>query len=293
MVGKTYDKQVVRRIDSWAQDVAVVIAPFTSPYVVELLVSDEEDESGQPYTNVLGRLVDIVDGDELARLNLQDFGAGEPRILSGTSGVFTSIPNRSEASQLHATFDDVRATSLTGRILRPGDADQDNDFDQQDLVQVLQGAKYLTGQPATWGEGDWDGAPGGEPGDPPAGNGMFDQLDVIAALGAGTYLAGPYAAVLLDVLHGDGPTSVGYDTSTGAVAIDVPARVELTLIDIDSAAGIFTGNAVQNLGGSFDHAADGNIFKATFGSSFGSIGFGNVARAGLSEESVLGDLTVV
>ena len=45
--------------------------------------------------------------------------------------------------------------------LEAGDADQDLDFDQLDLVRVQVAAKYLTGQAATWGEGDWDGAPGG------------------------------------------------------------------------------------------------------------------------------------
>ena len=79
--------------------------------------------------------------------------------------------------------------------LQAGDADQDLKFDQLDLVQVQIAAKYLSGQPATWGEGDWDGAPGGLQGSPPPGNGLFDQLDIIAALGAGKYLTGPYAAI--------------------------------------------------------------------------------------------------
>ena len=57
--------------------------------------------------------------------------------------------------------------------LLAGDADQDMDFDQLDLVQVQVAAKYLTGQAATWGEGDWDGAPGGTPGNPPAGDGLL------------------------------------------------------------------------------------------------------------------------
>lgn len=57
------------------------------------------------------------------------------------------------------------------------------DFDQLDLVRVLQAGKYLTGEPATWGEGDWNGAPGGRPGDPPLGDGRFNQLDIIAVLG--------------------------------------------------------------------------------------------------------------
>ena len=80
------------------------------------------------------------------------------------------------------------------RALRAGDADQDLDFDQLDLVRVLIAAKYLTGQPATWGEGDWNGAPGGAPGNPPEGNALFDQWDIIAALSPGHYMTGPYAA---------------------------------------------------------------------------------------------------
>ena len=69
--------------------------------------------------------------------------------------------------------------------------------------------------------------------------------------------------------------------------------MELTSINIDSAAGIFTGDPAANLGGSFDNDADNNIFKATFGSSFGSISFGHVARSGLSEQFILNDLSAV
>ena len=104
---------------------------------------------------------------------------------------------------------------------------------------------------------------------------------------------GPYAAIAAGGVRGDGQTSIVYDPSTGELAVDSPAGVELTSINIDSAAGIFTGTSAQNLGGSFDNDADDNIFKATFGSSFGSLSFGNVAQGGLSEEFVLGDLSVV
>jgi hypothetical protein len=178
--------------------------------------------------------------------------------------------------------------------LRAGDANQDYEFNQLDLVQVQIAAKYLTGQPATWGEGDWDGAPGGEPGNPPAGNGFFDQIDIIAALGADTYLKGPYNALSSgDGVSGDGQTSIVYNPATGELGVDAPAGIELTSINIDSASGIFTGEAATNLGGSFDNDADNNIFKATFGGSFGSISFGNVAQTGLSEDFVVGDLTAV
>jgi hypothetical protein len=195
--------------------------------------------------------------------------------------------------RIGTTWEDVVSGTGGEPVLQAGDADRDLDFDQIDLVQVQIAAKYLTGQPATWGEGDWNGAPGGTQAAPPVGNGQFDQLDIISALAAGTYLTGPYAAVGQGGTEGDGQTSVGYNVATGEVWVDAPSGTELTSINIDSASGIFTGDAAQNLGGSFDNDADGNIFKATFGGSFGSLSFGNVAAAGLSEQFLLGDLTVV
>ena len=87
--------------------------------------------------------------------------------------------------------------------LQPGDANQDRQFDQLDLVQVLQAGKYLTAEPATWGEGDWNGAPGGRPGDPPAGDNRFDQHDIMAALKTAAYLAGPQAALVARGAVGD------------------------------------------------------------------------------------------
>ena len=60
----------------------------------------------------------------------------------------------------------------------PGDSDENGEFDQNDLVRVLQAGQYLTGKTADWGAGDWNG------------DGLFDQLDVSTALRAGTYLQG-------------------------------------------------------------------------------------------------------
>jgi hypothetical protein len=180
-----------------------------------------------------------------------------------------------------------------GPELMAGDADQDLDFDQLDLVRVQIAARYLHGQSASWGEGDWNGAPGGSQGNPPPGDGLFDQLDIIAALRPGHYLSGPYAAIGSQGRQGDGQTSIGYSASTGEVWVDAPAGTQLTSINIDSAAGIFTGGPAQNLGGSFDHDADSNLFKATFGSSFGSLSFGRVAQPGLGEQFLQNDLSVI
>ena len=177
--------------------------------------------------------------------------------------------------------------------LRAGDADQDLDFDQLDLVRVSVAGKYLTGQAATWGEGDWNTAPGGEQGNPPTGDGQFNQLDIIAALNANIYLSGPYAAISTSGNRDDGQTSLVYDADTGELSVDAPAGKELTSINISSAGSLFTGDKPAVLDGAFDNFAADNVFKATFGGSFGSISFGNVLPDGLSEDAVSADLSAV
>jgi hypothetical protein len=56
-----------------------------------------------------------------------------------------------------------------------GDANRDGVFSQRDIVQVLQSAKYQSGEPASWAEGDFNR------------DGLFDQHDIVAALQSGTY----------------------------------------------------------------------------------------------------------
>lgn len=172
---------------------------------------------------------------------------------------------------------------------KPGDADRDFDFDQHDLVQVIRARKYQTGLPASWSEGDWNVDAAGFP----AGDGVFDQHDLMTSLTLGSYLGDGRNALAPDGQLGDLKTSILYEASTGVISLDAPFGSELTSINIDSAAGVFVGTGSQNLGGSFDHHADYNIFKATFGSSFGSITFGAIAEPGLSREFLLQDLTIV
>ena len=182
------------------------------------------------------------------------------------------------------------------RELSPGDANRDFAFDQDDIVQVLvQGSKYLTGQAATWGEGDWDGAPGGYPGEPPTGDGLFDQQDIIAALQAGVYLTGPYGALSTATggFDGDDQTSIKYDPATGELGVGAPAGKDLTSINITSEGSKFIGDKPAVLDGAFDNFAPDNIFKATFGGMFGAISFGNVLAPGMSADAVIKDLAVV
>jgi hypothetical protein len=130
-------------------------------------------------------------------------------------------------------WDNFRVTSDVPRAaLKAGDADQDLDFDQLDLVRVQMGAKYLTGQLATWGDGDWDGAPGGSPGDPPPGDLFFDQRDIIAALASGVYLTGPYATIRPQPLAGVRSTAFVSDTPAPPIAIPEPQSGRLMWIGL-------------------------------------------------------------
>ena len=214
---------------------------------------------------------------------------GELELLVGVRPVFPSNTGGGRDFDTQV----VNIVVETPPRLQAGDADGDFDFDQFDLIRVQIAAKYLSGTSATWGEGDWNGAPGGSVAMPPAGDGRFDQLDIIKALAPAHYLTGPYVAVSADGVAGDGRTSIGYDVATGEIWVDAPAGVDLTSINIDSASGVFTGEPAQRLGGSFDNDSDTNIFKATFGGSFGTVSFGNVAESGLGKDLLLADLSVV
>jgi hypothetical protein len=310
LLGPGNDKWCCGPIDPIPDEGLWVTAEFDQPYVLtHFTVSSANDAPLRDPTvwavqgsNDGVEFTDIYTYDDFSpwdeRLQVIQFSSPEdfPVQTEGYS-IFRFVTFETEAHPSFAYFQvgEIEYFGEPGGAggLQAGDANMDFEFNQLDLVQVQIAAKYLTGQAATWGEGDWDGAPGGSPGSPPAGNGFFDQLDIIAALNAGKYLTGPYNAIATGGSAGDGQTSIIYDASTGEVAVDAPSGTELTSINIDSAAGVFTGAAAGNLGGSFDNDSDTNIFKATFGGSFGSLSFGNVAQAGLSEDFVSADLSVV
>lgn len=91
----------------------------------------------------------------------------------------------------------------------------------------------------------------------------------------------------------DDQTSIVYSTTTGELAIDAMSNRSLSSINIDSLEGVFTQSPAENMGGSFDNDHDHNIFKATFGGTFDSLSFGNVAQPGLDMQFLLNDITVV
>ena len=138
---------------------------------------------------------------DLADRSFLSYSRHEPAANAGEDGTFViqareflaGNPNNPSTwdwplrdTDFYFTWVDFANPLSPAAELKAGDADQDFDFDQFDLIQVQQSAKYLTGQLATWGEGDWNGAP------ELVGDGLFNQLDIIAALSAGTYLTGPH-----------------------------------------------------------------------------------------------------
>ena len=261
-------QQITRIGDDWADGLDVVATLFDVP-VLAVLEQGAVDFNG-----------DDAAGQRIA-IFVRDASDGELYTDEGLALLDASV-------NYALGLDEVGPTKLEA-----GDADQDLDFDQLDLVKVQIAAKYLSGAAATWGEGDWDGAPGGEQGSPPAGNGLFDQLDIVSALSGGKYLTGPYGAVQPNGVSNDDQTSLVYDAQTGELRVDAPAGKQLTSMNVTSSGNLFVGDKPAILDGAFDNFAAGNIFKATFGGSFGSISFGQVLEAGIPQVTLLADLSVV
>ena len=103
------------------------------------------------------------------------------------------------------------------------------------------------------------------------------------------------AAILPGGQVGDEQTSIGYDPDTAEVSVFAPQGTNLTSILIVSQSCIFTGDPAQDLMfplAGFDIDEDDRIFKQTIGSSFGTLSFGNIAQAGLSQNFILDDFDV-
>ncbi len=120
---------------------------------------------------------------------------------------------------------------------------------------------------------------------------LQNDLTVLGMLDNGEHL-GPVDLVYIRRVGGTG-TTLYYDPATGEIVIIPPAGLQFTSINLDSASGVFTNEPARGLGGSFDNDSDNNIFKATFGSSFGEMSLGSVAQPGLTPEFLLNDLSIV
>ena len=86
---------------------------------------------------------------------------------------------------------DLSGLYSTGEVVLtalPGDANGYLEFNELDVLEVLTAGKYHSGGAATWGEGDWNN------------DGIFNQLDIVAAHQVGIYQTGPYAGAQAEAL---------------------------------------------------------------------------------------------
>lgn len=119
-------------------------------------------------------------------------GPGHKECVNGDGNLDLVVVNEGSADisvllgNGDGTFAEEIRLAAVECVAQPGDANGDLQFDQLDIIQVLQSAKFMTGEPATWEEGDWNG------------DGVFDQLDIAAALETGNYLQGPYAVDVVE-----------------------------------------------------------------------------------------------
>ncbi len=169
---------------------------------------------------------------------------------------------------LRIAFESLERRELLA-VLQPGDANQDLTFDEADIIMAYKAAKYDSSAWATWAEGDWQGAPGGSPGDPPAGDGRFDGKDLLAAYITGKYRTGPYDASASAPTHARQPLVeyqgrtdksdmiLRYDARTGNLELDTMG-IKLSTIQLYANAPIL-GNSGQL--GIFDVNTSSNFFR--------------------------------
>jgi hypothetical protein len=101
----------------------------------------------------------------------------DPHLLAEQLSTFTAACN--------PTCENLQAAAhlpLNPIIL--GDSNGDGQFDNLDIVHVLEAGKYKSGQQATFSEGDWNS------------DGVFDALDIISALQSARYVSSANAALV-------------------------------------------------------------------------------------------------
>ena len=136
----------------------------------------------------------------------------------------------------------VGSRSAPAQFLQAGDADRNTVVDQFDFIRVLQAGKFLTGQSATWGEGDWNGVAWRSPENPPPGDGAFNQMDLVVVNCSDGGEQYPQMYPPEDLASRLQPytnwseenISLGYEADSGRVWIEPSPGSELTSVSVTS-----------------------------------------------------------
>ena len=93
-------------------------------------------------------------------------------------------------------------------------------------------------------------------------------------------------------------TAIVYSSATGAIDVVAPEGAGVVAVDVASATGVFTGeSALSSLDADssavgIERDTDVNIFRISFEEGLDGLGLGAVAETGLTEDFILGDVTV-
>ena len=135
------------------------------------------DESGALLVSGTPAADSIILVESQGMIGVESAGRGLPIEVGGEN---VSSVDRDTVSTFRfvgrQSQDNVLARGVSLDIFSPGDANRDLQFNQLDIILVLQGGKYITGEASTWAEGDWNG------------DGLFNQFDLVSALISGGYL---------------------------------------------------------------------------------------------------------
>ena len=166
---------------------------------------------------------------------------------------------------------------------------------------------YRIGGVHGWAEGDFSGGRGVR-GHPPAGDGLFDEDDIMAALVHGLFDTGPYT---LDLARPNGVPSdailvpgsaqdnqvglneffIRYDANTGAVAVVTRPGYMLSSVSIEGDGDIFTLTR-SPFKGAYDFVTSREVFVGSFSVFRETVQFGLAATAGLAENVLRASLRV-
>ncbi len=302
------DAQASLVYDTFTGEVSVDPPAGVTLTTIHLISATGFFDATQLAPQTLTGLFDVAQDESIFKLEPEGFGA----ISLGTIAPpgLTDAEFQADVS-VHGSLSGggslgaVDLVFIDAPVLQAGDANEDYEFNAADLVLAFAAGRYKTTGPAAWAEGDWDGAPGGSAGSPPVGDGLFDEVDLVAAFVTGLYETGSYARLgpaepapepaplVAGGMPGDAQTSLHYDRETGEVRVDPPAGVTLTTIHLISATGFFDGLQVPpgTLTGLFDVAQDDSIFKLE-PDGFGAISLGTIAPPGLTDAEFRADISV-
>ena len=156
----------------------------TSRIQLKVRLDADDIGTGQLQVSEEIQLQGTVGFDVIEKHPLETKSARTVTLVQSDTAVTGRFSNDPSGHQGQGLFFDLKyedqRVDLVVLQARPGDANGDGRFDQQDVVQVLQHDKFLSDELADWTEGDWNNAPYG-------GDGQFDQRDLIAALAAGPF----------------------------------------------------------------------------------------------------------